>query len=135
MAATYRTATITAPHLGALVKRHRDSRRWSQERLSFEATIDHSLVSRIESGQRNATRETIERIAVGLGLTATQADELRIAAGDLPADPANAMQDEPTVPRLYRLLRDPSVPEASKVAARAVLAGVVALIEREATRG
>ncbi len=34
----------------ALLKRHREGRRWSQERLATESEMDHSTVSRLETG-------------------------------------------------------------------------------------
>jgi transcriptional regulator with XRE-family HTH domain len=68
----------------ALVKAHRDARRWSQERLAFEAEMDHSLVSRIESGQRNPTRDAIGKLARGLELDRERTEALHLAAGLLP---------------------------------------------------
>lgn len=49
-----------------LLKRHREARRWSQERLAAEADMDHSLVSRLESGQRCPTRDAIGKLAAVL---------------------------------------------------------------------
>lgn len=69
----------------ALLKAHRDARRWSQERLAAEAEMDHSLVSRIESGQRNPTREALGKLARGLELDRERTEALFLAAGLLPA--------------------------------------------------
>ena len=68
-----------------LLKRHREARRWSQERLAAEADMDHSLVSRLESGQRCPTRDAIGKLATGLELTVATRDALLMAAGFLPA--------------------------------------------------
>lgn len=68
----------------ALVKAHRDARRWSQERLAAEAEMDHSLVSRLESGQRAPTREAIGKLARGLELDRERTEALHLAAGLLP---------------------------------------------------
>jgi transcriptional regulator with XRE-family HTH domain len=68
----------------ALIKAHRDARRWSQERLAAEAEMDHSLVSRIESGQRNPTREALGKLATGLRLDRERTEALLLAAGYLP---------------------------------------------------
>lgn len=69
----------------ALVKHHREARRWSQERLALEAEADHSLVSRLESGQRRPTRENAGKLAAGLELSAAQAETLMLAAGFVPS--------------------------------------------------
>lgn len=68
----------------ALLKAHRDARRWSQERLALEAAVDHSLLSRLESGGRNPTREAVGKLATGLGLDRERAEHLLLSAGFLP---------------------------------------------------
>ncbi len=72
--------------------------------------MDHSLVSRLESGQRSATREAIGKLARGLDLAPEDKDRLLIAAGFFPDRPENALADEPTVTRIYRLLHDETMP-------------------------
>jgi len=89
-----------------LLKRHRETQRWSQEKLAAEAEMDHSLVSRLESGQRSPTREAIGKLARGLVLAPEAKDRLLIAAGFFPDQPENAVSDEPAVTRIYRLLHD-----------------------------
>ena len=69
-----------------LLKRHRLARRWSQERLANECNMDHSLVSRIESGQRDPTRESLSKLCAGLGLPPNDADQLWLSAGLVPPD-------------------------------------------------
>ena len=51
----------------SLLRRYRDRKRWSQERCADECEMDHSLVSRLESG-----------------LSTGDADDLWLAAGFLP---------------------------------------------------
>lgn len=104
-----------------LLKGHREARRWSQERLATEAEMDHSLVSRLESGQRSATREAIGKLARGLDLTPEEKDRLLIAAGFFPDQPENALADEPVVTRLYRILRDEHTPDTVRDNIRTVL--------------
>ena len=70
----------------ALVRRYRERRRWSQERLAAEAEMDHSLVSRLESGQRQPTREALAKLCAGLGLDRGDADRLWLAAGFVPPE-------------------------------------------------
>ena len=105
----------------ALLKRHREARRWSQERLASEAEMDHSLVSRLESGQRSPTREAITKLARGLELPTEQKDRLLIAAGFFPEQPENALADEPAVTRIYRILRDEHTPQPVRDNIRALL--------------
>ena len=105
----------------ALLKRHREARRWSQERLASESEMDHSLVSRLESGQRSPTREAIAKLARGLDLPTEQKDRLLIAAGFFPEQPENALADEPAVTRIYRILRDEQTPQPVRDNIRALL--------------
>lgn len=74
-----------------LLRKHREAKRWSQEYLALECNMDHSLVSRIERDQRNATRESIGKLVAGLGLAPAQADELYLAAGLVPPDLSPAL--------------------------------------------
>lgn len=104
-------AARSSEEFRGLLKRQREERRWSQERLAVEAEMDHSLVSRLESGQRSPTREAIGKLTRGLDLSPEQKDRLLIAAGFFPDQPENAVSDEPSVTRIYRLLRDKNTPE------------------------
>lgn len=97
-----------------LLKRHREARRWSQERLAAEAEMDHSLVSRLESGQRSPTREAIGKLGRGLTLAPEEKDRLLIVAGFFPDQPENAVSDEPAVTRIYRLLHDETMPREKR---------------------
>lgn len=104
-------AARSSEEFRGLLKRHREARRWSQERLAAEAEMDHSLVSRLESGQRSPTRDAIGKLARGLELAPEQKDRMLIAAGFFPDQPENAVSDEPAVTRIYRILRDERTPE------------------------
>ena len=104
-------AARSSEEFRGLLKRHREARRWSQERLAAEAEMDHSLVSRLESGQRSPTRDAIGKLARGLELAPEQKDRLLIAAGFFPEQPENALSDEPAVTRIYRILRDEKTPQ------------------------
>ncbi len=106
------------------LKRHREARRWSQERLASEADMDHSLVSRLESGQRSPTREAIDKLARGLRLEGAEKDRLLIAAGYFPEHAENAIVDEPSVQRILLLLRDERTPEPVRDRVREVLSGL-----------
>lgn len=108
-----------------LLKRHREARRWSQERLAAEAEMDHSLVSRLESGQRLPTREAVMKLGRGLVLAPEQKDGLLIAAGYFPESVENALSEEPTVRALYSFLRDEQTPQPVRDNLRQVLSGLV----------
>lgn len=70
----------------ATLRRHREALRWSQERLAYAAQMDHSLVSRIESGQRNPTRDAIAKLCTALELPESACDRLYLLAGFTPPD-------------------------------------------------
>lgn len=127
----YPLTSRTSATFRDLLRRHRDARRWSQERLASESEIDHSLVSRLESGQRNPTQEAIAKLAIGLELTEAQHDALLAAAGFLPQRREGAIADEPDVAALYRLLRDERVPEARKADMRVMVRGLVRIANQE----
>jgi transcriptional regulator with XRE-family HTH domain len=77
-----------------LLRRFRDHKRWSQERCALECEMDHSLVSRLESGQRTPTRDSLAKLSAGLGLGREDADRLWLAAGFVPADlPPEELRD------------------------------------------
>jgi transcriptional regulator with XRE-family HTH domain len=65
---------------------YRKRRNWSQEKLAEQAEMDHSLVSRIEHGQRRPTLEAIGKLVKGLQLTQMDADGLYLAAGFIPPE-------------------------------------------------
>ena len=112
-----------------LLKQHREARRWSQERLAHEAEMDHSLVSRLESGQRSPTREAVTKLARGLELAAEQKDQLLIAAGYFPERVENVLIEEPTVRALYTFLRDEETPQPLRDNLRQVLSGLVEIAQ------
>lgn len=55
--------------LGRNVRRLRNKRGWSQERLAAEAgEIRQALISEIETGRANPTFDTLEYVAAALGV-------------------------------------------------------------------
>jgi transcriptional regulator with XRE-family HTH domain len=54
--------------LGRNVRRLRNEKGWSQERLAFEADVHRTYVSDIERAKRNATATMIEKLAKPLGV-------------------------------------------------------------------
>jgi transcriptional regulator with XRE-family HTH domain len=114
-----------------LLRQHRTARRWSMERLAEEADIDHSLISRLESDQRNPTHESLIKLCVALDLGQQDANRLWIASGFLPPDPEETIADEPGILALYRLLRDERVPDSARQNARHILDNLVSLVGLE----
>lgn len=65
-----------------LLRTRREALKLSCMGLSLDAGLDHTLIGRIERGERNATRATVAALATVLG----DADALWCAAGYLPPD-------------------------------------------------
>ena len=66
---------------GLALKRLREARKISQNRLAEGANVDHSYISRLEAGSRHPTRSAVELIAQALELESSERDALLIAAG------------------------------------------------------
>jgi transcriptional regulator with XRE-family HTH domain len=58
--------------LGANVRRLREAKGLSQEAFAFEAGIHRTYVSDIERGARNPTISVVEKLAIALGVTASE---------------------------------------------------------------
>lgn len=101
-----------------LLKTYRERKKLSQAQLALRAGFDHTLVSRLESGKRDPSRETVLRLASALGLSATERHDLLLAAGFLPFD----VTTDPDLILLARLLdRDgPLAPHERDFLRRAV---------------
>jgi transcriptional regulator with XRE-family HTH domain len=89
------------PEFRALLRLYRDARRWSQERLAGEADLDHSLVSRLESGQRTPTPNSIGKLCQAFDLDGYRTDEFWLAGGLTPPGTPHA-----TLARLMAVVRD-----------------------------
>ena len=57
--------------LAANLKRLRADKGWSQEKFAFEANIHRTYVSDLERGARNPTITVVEKLAVPLGVSAS----------------------------------------------------------------
>jgi transcriptional regulator with XRE-family HTH domain len=112
------------------IKNIRAARKLSQERIAERARMDHSLWSRLESDQRTPTRETIDKIAHGLGLPQSEADHLRVLAGFMPEDPAATVAHNPAMLRLWRFLVNGHIPNRVKTDVVAALDHAIAAVER-----
>lgn len=95
------TSKRDLPAFRALLRTYRDAHRWSQERLAGEADLDHSLVSRLESGQRTPTDYSVEKLCRAFDLGQRQADEFWLAGGLAPPGTPHA-----TLARLMAVVRE-----------------------------
>jgi XRE family transcriptional regulator, regulator of sulfur utilization len=67
------TATLTAPRLGAVVRRLRRERDWTQEQLGRRAGLQQAYISQAESGVRaNPSARIVTKLARALGLPVTE---------------------------------------------------------------
>jgi len=55
--------------LGMRIKYLRQKRRWSQEDLALNSSINRNYISDLENGRRNPSLEILERITVALDIT------------------------------------------------------------------
>ena len=122
------SAAKGGPEFRTLLRRFRDRKNWSQERTAAESEMDHSLVSRLESGQRSPTREAIGKLARGLKLEDWERDRLLIAAGFLPHDTTSLVADEEEIVTVLRILRNPSIPESKKQGIRQAVGALASAI-------
>ena len=58
--------------LAANLRRLRETKGWSQEKFAFEANIHRTYVSDIERGARNPTITVVEKLALPLGVSASE---------------------------------------------------------------
>lgn len=96
-----------------LLARYRTRRRLSQAALGRAAGLDHSLISRYESGERTPERATTLALADALALTDGERDLLLLAAGYAPC--------HPSVRHLVAFNADRGVGEREKAALYAAL--------------
>lgn len=114
---------------GRMLRELRKDRYLSQSRVAHFAGFDHSYVSRLESGDRDPSREAVETIARVLRLSGPDTDELLMAAGFMPNNAASVIDREPVVARLYEFLVSGTAPESTKEIVRTQVVLIVEQIE------
>jgi transcriptional regulator with XRE-family HTH domain len=60
------------PYIAAVVRTHRHAYGWSQEELALKMGVDPSEISKLESGKRQSTTWTLQRVAQALNITCAQ---------------------------------------------------------------
>src|SRR5438270_8351603 len=106
-----------AIRFGQMLTRLRTAQRISQNQLAQRAGLNHSYISRLESGGRgDPSRTVVEQFvgALGLDTAGRDADDLRMAAGFLPVDPAHLLTGETSLAKLAALLEEGQMPDASR---------------------
>jgi transcriptional regulator with XRE-family HTH domain len=101
--------------------------RISQSRLARVIGVDHSYVCRLQSGERQPSRDTAEKIAAALMLNRTDEIDLLASAGFLGT--GMAVVTHPALGELDRLMRHPNLPEKARLAAALQIAGVSGTLE------
>ena len=97
-----RRSPVAFPELAPLLTRLRETRGLLARELADRAAVDASTISRIESGERGASRDVIERLAAALDAAPSDYHALLNAAGFLP-DEAALLLDDPDLARLSSL--------------------------------
>ena len=59
-------------HIGQVIREIRESRKATLEEIAFAAETNASNLSRIERGTQGYSKETLERIALALGVTVSE---------------------------------------------------------------
>ena len=98
------TTRPTSSSFGALLKRWRTERRFSQLALAAEAGVSQRHLSFLETGRSRPSREMVSHLAVVLGLPLRSQNELLVAAGFSPAYPESPL-DSRTMERIRETLQ------------------------------
>jgi transcriptional regulator with XRE-family HTH domain len=94
--------------LGRLLARLRGERGIAQKQVAQMADIDGSTLSRLESGERGVSRETLDRICRVLDLTRLEQLDVLVAAGFLTEEAARLLADD-DLARFARILTSDSL--------------------------
>lgn len=54
--------------VGSNIKKYRQRKGWTQEKLAFEANFHRAYIGQIERGEKNIGLQNLERIAHSLGV-------------------------------------------------------------------
>ena len=57
--------------VGARIRKYREKKGWSQEKLAFEAELHRAYIGQIERGEKNIGLENLDKIAKALGTKIT----------------------------------------------------------------
>jgi transcriptional regulator with XRE-family HTH domain len=102
---------VVHPELGPKLAALRQQSGLTMAALARLADVDTSMISRLEAGERNASRELIERLADAVAAPLAVRHDLLVAGGYLTPDAARLL-DDPDLSRLAALLTDPALPRS-----------------------
>ncbi len=97
-------------HVGKEIRRLREEKGWSQAKLGVESGLGPSGISQIETGRRNPSAASLQRIAEALGLEVRDLFPL----GQLPLSPEPSLRDALSEEWRLRLL-EPLGPTATVI--------------------
>lgn len=100
----------------------------SQSALAEACELDHSYISRLESGKRDPTRGTVNRIALELNLTEIEADALLGSAG-FASDDRVRFVEESELTDILSILLDPEVGDPVKESIRRMCREIVRIAD------
>lgn len=92
--------------------------------LGAAAAVDVGYLQRIERGLRTPSREVVRVLVRALGVGGSEAADLYLAAGHLPAGWEDVGEGDPTLAAVRRLLADERLPAWRRQDARDVIEGV-----------
>ena len=104
-----------------VLRRCRDRSGVPQKSLAQQVGLSPSMIALLELAERRPTRQQILRIATALALTATEADELLLAGGQLPSVYDRISPADPDLLLLADVLGDLGIPEQDKLRLRLLL--------------
>lgn len=110
---------------GAFLTTIREARDLTKAAASTAAGLDASTVSRFESGERTPDRETVLRMAQGLGLAPSERETLLAVAGY-----RSEAWDDPLLQRLVNVLINPKTPDEVAESVRSAVTMAVEYAER-----
>ena len=118
-------------NLGRALQAARQASGLSQSRLAQRAHLNHSTISRIESGNRGATRNVLLQLSRAMALSPDARDRLLLAANFRPVDDLAVIADEPVVRELVTWLRSPEVPAEKKTQVRECIQTILTLLSED----
>jgi transcriptional regulator with XRE-family HTH domain len=88
----------------------------SQRKVAERAGINYVTLNRIIKGyDYRVTKETVEKIARGIGCTKSESEELVRAAGRMPESLENKFRESEKAARLFRRLQELDADEIEKL--------------------
>ena len=84
--------------IGERIRAYRNQKGWSQEYLAEKADVHHTYIGQLERGEKNATIESISKIAGALGVSLSRLFEnisIEQQADNLPAQCYALLQEQP----------------------------------------